>query len=103
VGKNALPVLFHLLKKLTEPDEYIDSLELILKLVKSKANSTAKMNTQVILEEMAHMEFLLDLLDHEEILIAVMASEILTNMHSLLRAMISSKPFKIVRLGLPNY
>jgi hypothetical protein len=60
VGKNALPVLFHLLKKLTEPDEYIDSLELILKLVKSKADSAAKMNTQVILEEMAHVEFLLD-------------------------------------------
>ncbi|OYX68826.1 MAG: hypothetical protein B7Y79_00245 [Rhodospirillales bacterium 35-44-4] len=64
MGKNALSVLFHLLKELTEPDEYIDSLELILKLVKSKADSAAKMNTQVILEEMAHVQFLLDLLDH---------------------------------------
>lgn len=60
-------------------------MELISKLVKSKVSNAAELNTKIIVQEMNHVELLLDLLEHENVLIGVMASEILTSMHAVAR------------------
>jgi hypothetical protein len=50
--------------------------------VKSKIESASELNTKLILNEMNQVELLLDLLEHEDVLVGVMASEILTKMHA---------------------
>lgn len=76
--------IFHLLKDLGggETEEIIESLELISKLVKTKQENGSELNTKLILTEMSQVELLLDLLEHEDVLVGVMASDILTRMHS---------------------
>ena len=78
-----MELILDLLKEHGDSDEYIEALELVSKLVKPKAGEAAKVNALKILEDAMKIELLLDLLEHEDGLVGVMASEILTNIHTI--------------------
>jgi hypothetical protein len=83
VGKHSIQLVINLLKENGEPDEYLEALELIARLVKPKGGVAGSSNSALILRDVSNVELLLDLLEHEETLVGVMASEILTSMHSI--------------------
>ena len=83
VGESTLQFVLDLLKENGESEEYIEALELISKLVKPKNGEAALQNAQIIIEDAMNIGLLLDLLEHEDGLVGVMASEILTSVHSL--------------------
>ena len=102
VGKHTLQIVVELLKENGEPDEYIDALDLISRLVNPKYGDDARENATILLDDVMTVELLLDLLEHEDGLVAVMASEILTNVHSLesirLESMIQLCPAGMTKL-----
>lgn len=75
--------MLELLKENGESDEYVEALELISKLVKPKNGPAAIKNAQIIVKNIMNVELLLDLLEHEDGLVGVMSSEILTNVHAI--------------------
>lgn len=83
VGQHTLQMVVDLLKENGESDEYTEALDLISRLVNPKYGQAATDNAAILLSDVMSVELLLDLLEHEDRLVAVMASEILTNIHSL--------------------
>lgn len=63
-------------------EECQDILELVHRLVENRDNAAATENTILLLSDTSNVELLLDLLEHEDILIGVTASQILTELHS---------------------
>ncbi len=70
------------LKEQGSSEEYQEALDLIFRLVKSKDKVAAKKNADIILEETGNVELLLDLLEHEDPIIGVTTSQILTEIHA---------------------
>ena len=82
IGKNAQHKIMDYLRENNSIDEYIDSLDLILKLVNCKKyGDIAKDNASILIDEVKNVELLLDLLDHIDVAVSVMASQILTEIH----------------------
>ena len=83
VGKNSLQRLIDLLKEHGSSEEYQEALELVSRLVKTKDGVARASNASIILSDVMNVELLLDLLEHEDILVGVITSEILTEIHSI--------------------
>ena len=102
VGVHALSTILHFLsQQQATVEEYQEALDLIyrhalnqfaadygsfdfcmIRLVKSREGDTAASNASIILSDTSYIELLLDLLDHEDLTVGVMASQILTEIHS---------------------
>jgi hypothetical protein len=82
VGTYSLQVILDVLREHGGSEEYLEALELISKLVRSKDKDASVANTILILHDKMNIELLLDLLEHEDGLVAVMASEILSYIHT---------------------
>jgi hypothetical protein len=80
VGELALKKVLDFLKEQGSSEEYQEALDLIYRLVKNK--TAGKGNTELILGETGSVELLLDLLEHEDLMVGVMSSQILTEIHS---------------------
>lgn len=102
MGQQTLQIVVDLLKENGERDEYMEALDLISRLVNPKYGRAASDNAAILLNDVMTIELLLDLLEHEDGLVAVMASEILTNIHSLescrLESMIQKCPAGMTKL-----
>lgn len=81
VGEFALKRVLDFLKEQGSSEEYEEALDLIYKLIKNRDKSVAKANTNIVLAATERVELLLDLLEHEDLLIGVMTSQILTELH----------------------
>lgn len=96
VGEFAMKKVLDLLKEQGSAEEYQEALDLIYRLIKCRDKEAAKKNTSIILEEQGHVELLLDLLEHEDAIIGVTASQLLTEIHAVdgatLEAMIQLCP-----------
>jgi hypothetical protein len=102
VGQHTLQMVVDILKENGEADEYTEALDLISRLVNPRYGDAAKGNAEILLGDVMTVELLLDLLEHDDGLVAVMASEILTNIHSLeadrLEGMIQMCPAGMTKL-----
>jgi hypothetical protein len=83
VGEIALRKTFELLKEQSSPEEYCEALDLTLRLIKCRNKDAATANAGQILSEIANVELLLDLLEHSDLTVGVMTSQILTELHSI--------------------
>jgi hypothetical protein len=81
VGEIALLKTFDLLKEQSSPEEYCEALDLTLRLIKCRNKDIAITNTGLILSDRANVELLLDLLEHSDLTVGVMTSQILTELH----------------------
>lgn len=82
MGKHTIQLSINMLKDHGGAEEYIEALELVLRLVKCKDKATASSNADIILEDNTNVELLLDLLECEDGLVGVMASDILSYVHA---------------------
>lgn len=82
VGSLSLKKVLEFLQEQGSAEEYQEALDLIYRLVKCKDQHAAKSNTMIILEDVNTIELLLDLLNHEDLTVGVMTSQILTEVHS---------------------
>lgn len=82
VSEFALDQVINILKEQGSSDEYQEALDLIYRLVKSRDKDVARFSTEKIVKDVTRVELLLDLLEHEDVTIGVMTSQILTEMHS---------------------
>jgi hypothetical protein len=82
VGDNALQKIFDFLKEQGSSEEYQEALDLIYRLIKSRNKNAAEYNSSLVLRELTNIELLLDLLEHEDLKVGVMASQILTELHA---------------------
>lgn len=82
VGEVALDKIFQLLREQSSAEEYSEALDLISRLIKSKDESASRSNTFKLLSDSSHVELLLDLLEHEDLMVGVMTSQLLTELHS---------------------
>jgi hypothetical protein len=81
VGEIALLKTFHLLREQSSAEEYIEALHLASRLIQCRDKSIAANNTKRILSDISNVELLLDLLEHSELTVGVMTSQILTELH----------------------
>ena len=83
IGNYAIQLLIDLLKEQGTTEEYQEALDLIYRLVKCKDLEAAESNTKLILAEKTdNIELLLELLEHEDMTVGVMTSQILTELHA---------------------
>jgi len=82
VGDIALQKAFELLREQSSSEEYCEALDLTYRLLKCKDKETAKANTKILLSDIANVDLLLDLLEHSDLTVGVMTSQILTELHS---------------------
>lgn len=82
VGAISLQKVLDLLREHGSSDEYQEALDLIYRLIKCKDKGAAKANSTLILSEQSNIELMLDLLEHEDLMIGVMTSQILTELHA---------------------
>lgn len=82
VGELALKNVFDLLRSQSSSDEYSEALDLTSRLIKTRDRDASMKNTQRILSDETSVELLLDLLEHSDMMVGVMTSEILTELHS---------------------
>ena len=83
VGQTSLQVILDLLRDHGTAEEYQECLELLSLLIKNGNETVSKENANHLVSEASNVELLLDLLEHEDGLIGIMASEILRDAHSL--------------------
>ncbi len=81
VGEYALRKTFDLLREQSSAEEYGEALDLTSKLIKCRDKKIASANTKIILEDKSNVELLLDLLEHSDLTVGVMTSQILTELH----------------------
>lgn len=81
VGEYALRKTFDLLREQSSAEEYAEALDLTSKLIKCRDKKIALANTKIILEDTSNVELLLDLLEHSDLTVGVMTSQILTELH----------------------
>lgn len=83
VGELTLQRVLDFLREQGSTEEYQESLDLIYKLVKNVRDpTTSKKNSSIILANISNVELLLDLLEHEDLTVGVMTSQILTEVHT---------------------
>jgi hypothetical protein len=82
VGECALQRVLDFLKEQGSTEEYQESLDLIDRLVKCRDRTAAAANTSIILSSVSNIELLLDLLEHQDLTVGVMTSQILTEVHA---------------------
>ena len=82
VGSLSLKKVLDFLQEQGSAEEYQEALDLIYRLVKCKDQRAAKANTDIILDDGNAIELLLDLLNHEDLTVGVMTSQILTEIHA---------------------
>ncbi len=78
----ALPRIIQVLQERSSTEEYTECLYVLDSLVKCKDSAVTAANTELILSDNSNIELLLDLLDHTEATIGVMASQVLTELHA---------------------
>lgn len=81
VGEIALNKSFNLLREQFSPEEYTEVLDLTSRLIHNKDVNASKKNTSIILSDIENVELLLDLLEHSDLTVGVMTSQILTELH----------------------
>jgi hypothetical protein len=81
VGSLSLKRVLDFLQEQGSAEEYQEALDLIYRLVKCRDQGAAKANTDLILADSNAVELLLDLLNHEDLTVGVMTSQILTELH----------------------
>lgn len=82
VGSLSLKKVLDFLQEQGSAEEYQEALDLIYRLVKCKDQRAKKANTDIILDDGNAIELLLDLLNHEDLTVGVMTSQILTEIHA---------------------
>jgi hypothetical protein len=82
IGEYSLQKVIDFLKEQGSAEEYQESLDLIDRLLKTRDKIVAAANAGKILSSIGNVEILLDLLEHEDLTVCVMASQILTEVHS---------------------
>lgn len=82
VGEYALKQILDFLKQQGSTEEYQEALDLMYRLIKLRDQDYAKKNTTIILEDYSNVELFLDLLDHEDLTVGVMTSQIMTELHA---------------------
>jgi len=82
VGLYALQIVIDQLTHATESEEYLEILDLMEKLVRSKNKEVNVKNSKSILAESRNVETLLELMGHDDITISIIASQILTELHA---------------------
>jgi hypothetical protein len=83
VGHYSLQRIFDFLREQGSSEEYQESLDLVYRLLKNKDKDAALANNAIVLSDIKNIELLLDLLEHEDLTIGVMSSQILTEIHSM--------------------
>lgn len=83
VGECSMNKLLDLLREHGSVDEYQDILDLIIRLLSKKDQMTATINAKLILSGNRNIDVFLDLLEHDDITVGVMTSQILSELHSL--------------------
>lgn len=81
VGEHALQKGFKILREHSNPEEYAEALDLTSRLIGCHDKNAARNNSQIILSDAGNVELLLELLEHEDMTVGVMASQILTELH----------------------
>lgn len=82
VGEHALPAVLQILRSQGTAEEYSEALDLLSRLINTKDRDIARANTARILGSEGNVELLLDLLEHSDLMVGVMTSQILTELHS---------------------
>lgn len=82
VGEHSLQKVLDFLKAQGSSEEYQEALDLIYRLVKCRDKSAAQKNTAIVLGDARSVELLLELLEHEDLMVGVMTSQILTEIHA---------------------
>jgi hypothetical protein len=82
VGEYALKNVFDLLRSQSSSEEYSEALDLTSRLIKTRDRDASMKNTERIISDEGNVELLLDLLEHSDMMVGVMTSEILTELHS---------------------
>ena len=86
VGDHCMRAVLELLQEQGGYEEYMEALDLILRLINSKNTSAASLNTARILAEPGkssdNVDILLELLAHDDMTIGVMSSQILMELHN---------------------
>ena len=80
----ALERLFEVLQERGSTVEYLETLNVFDALIKSTDRVVSRKNVNAILSESSRMDLFLDLLDHEDATIGVMASQSIAAMHDIL-------------------
>jgi len=82
VGSFSLKKVLDFLQEQGSAEEYQEALDLIYRLVKCRDKVAAASNANIILGDTNAVELLLDLLNHEDLTVGVMTSQILTEIHA---------------------
>eukprot|EP01035_Chromulina_nebulosa_P029590 gene29590-39239_t len=83
VGQYALEAILQFLRQQQATvEEHQEALDLIYRLLKNREADAAAANASIILSDPSYIELLLDLLEHEDLSVGVMASQIMTEIHS---------------------
>jgi hypothetical protein len=91
VGEHSLTKLLEILREHGSVEEYQDVLDLITRLISTKDKDASIANTNIILSQNRNVDLLLDLLEHEDMTIGVMTSQILSEIHHLNGAKLESE------------
>jgi hypothetical protein len=81
VGELSIQRVFEFLYDRGSSEEYLESLDLLHRLISSRDTAAAIYNVDLILSNKTNVELLLDLLEHHDITVAVMVSQVLTQLH----------------------
>lgn len=82
VGEYALKRTMDFLREQGSSEEYQEALDLIFRLIKNSRDKDAcVINANIIVAEENNVLLFLDLLEHEDITVGIMASQILTEIH----------------------
>lgn len=82
VGSLSLKKVLDFLQEQGSAEEYQEALDLVYRLVKCRDKAASKSNTEIVLADVNAVELLLDLLNHEDLTVGVMTSQILTELHA---------------------
>ena len=82
VGELTLKKVLDFLRDQDDIEECQEALDLISRLIKCRDKLISKLNTDIVLDDHKNVELLLDLLNHEDLTIGVMTSQILTEVHT---------------------
>ncbi|RYH30490.1 hypothetical protein EON65_04970 [archaeon] len=82
VGDIALASGFKILREHGNPEEYAEALDLTSRLISCSDKNVAHKNSSIILSDARNIELLLELLEHEDLTVGVMTSQVLTEIYA---------------------
>lgn len=82
VGDIALASGFKILREHGNPEEYTEALDLTSRLISCSDKTVARKNSSIILADARNIELLLELLEHEDLTVGVMTSQVLTEIYA---------------------